>query len=85
MKRKILAVLLVNLVPATGDMTRPRPIRARCASFRRFRFLVSKGASTISRWTWPARLFRTSGNNTVEVIDLKKGERVRAPGSGPRG
>jgi len=80
MKRKILMILLVNLMADTGDMTRAA---SDTGPLRLIQTIPLPGVEGridhLAVDLAGQRLFVAAlGNNTVEVIDLKKGERVQS-------
>src|SRR5882762_7478149 len=80
MQRKILMVLLVNLMAATGDMTRAA---SDAGPLRLIQTIPLPGVEGridhLAVDLAGQRLFVAAlGNNTVEVIDLKKGQRVHS-------
>jgi DNA-binding beta-propeller fold protein YncE len=80
MKRKILMVLLVNLMAAAGDMTRAA---SDTGPLRLIQTIPLPGVEGridhLAVDLAGQRLFVAAlGNNTVEVIDLKKGQRVQS-------
>src|SRR2546426_5873170 len=80
MKRKILMVLLIDLMAAGGDMTRAAsdtgPLRLiQTVPLPGVEGRIDHLAVDLAG----QRLFMAAlGNNTVEVIDLKKGQRVHS-------
>src|SRR5881628_1246135 len=80
MKRKILMVLLVNLMAAGGDMTLAP---SDTGTLRLVQTIPLPGVEGridhLAVDLAGQRLFVAAlGNNTVEVIDLKKGQRVHS-------
>src|SRR2546425_2357977 len=80
MKRQILMVLLINLMAAGGDMTRAA---SDTGPLRLIQTIPLPGVEGridhLAVDLAGRRLFVAAlGNNTVEVVDLKKGERVQS-------